>query len=82
MLGINDDAFRERLLREPKIILETAVKFVRAAEYSKKHSQIIKSGTEKPQTVGVVKQSFSSGRRRKPIENDGEPSKNHVDVGG
>lgn len=47
VLGINEDAFQEWLLQEPKLTLDMAIKFVRAAKYSKKQLQMIKSGARK-----------------------------------
>jgi len=46
VLGINEDTFRERLLREPELSLEKS-KFLRATEQSKKHLQVIRTETEK-----------------------------------
>jgi len=47
VLGINEDTFRERLLRELELSLEKACKFLRAAEQSKKHLQVKRTETEK-----------------------------------
>ena len=41
VLGIKDDTFRERLLRESDLTLNKAANFVRAAERTKKHLNVI-----------------------------------------
>ena len=55
--GVNDSRLRERMLQEPELDLQRAIKLGQAAEETKQHVKELSEGIESPSSVHYVKKN-------------------------
>ena len=76
--GVNDSRLRERMLREPELDLQRAIKLGQAAEETKQHVKELSEGIESPSSVHYVKKNTKTFKPQASIKSQPGSNKSTI----
>ncbi|KAH7939695.1 hypothetical protein HPB52_016128 [Rhipicephalus sanguineus] len=77
VVGIQDTALRERLLRKRDVTLDKIISACKAAEISKRHVQEIATCDQKPEVNAIHEQKKYTKPKRRPMSGNKPPQLHH-----